>query len=239
MAFIVSSTLSGLYIAAYTIEAFPALLLVLAAAVVVSVLPLPDLRPQSKPQRKLAFLELFKLPGFIAVVVVGALVQASHGALYAIGTLHWLNTGISESVIGLLWAQGVVAEVMLFAFGFWLMRKMGVRGLLWLAVVGGSIRWIVMGFPIDIAGLFGLQMLHAFTFAATHLAMTQYITHKVPDQLTASAQTFYDALAMGAFMGVTMTLAGIFYNVMEGQVFWLMALLSIAAGLVLGRSNSN
>jgi len=87
--------------------------------------------------------------------------------------------------------------------------------------------------------LFGLQMLHAFTFAATHLAMTQYITHKVPDQLTASAQTFYDALAMGAFMGVTMTLAGIFYNVMEGQVFWLMALLSIAAGLVLGRSNSN
>ena len=239
VAFIVSSTLSGLYIAAYTIEAFPALLLVLAAAVVVSVLPLPDLRPQSKPQRKLAFLELFKLPGFIAVVVVGALVQASHGALYAIGTLHWLNTGISESVIGLLWAQGVVAEVMLFAFGFWLMRKMGVRGLLWLAVVGGSIRWIVMGFPIDIAGLFGLQMLHAFTFAATHLAMTQYITHKVPDQLTASAQTFYDALAMGAFMGVTMTLAGIFYNVMEGQVFWLMALLSIAAGLVLGRSNSN
>ncbi len=239
VAFIVSSTLSGLYIAAYTIEAFPALLLVLAAAVVVSVLPLPDLRPQSKPQRKLAFLELFKLPGFIAVVVVGALVQASHGALYAIGTLHWLNTGISESVIGLLWAQGVVAEVMLFAFGFWLMRKMGVRGLLWLAVVGGSIRWIVMGFPIDIAGMFGLQMLHAFTFAATHLAMTQYITHKVPDQLTASAQTFYDALAMGAFMGVTMTLAGIFYNVMEGQVFWLMALLSIAAGLVLGRSNSN
>ncbi len=239
VAFIVSSTLSGLYIAAYTIEAFPALLLVLAAAVVVSVLPLPDLRPQSKPQRKLAFLELFKLPGFIAVVVVGALVQASHGALYAIGTLHWLNTGISESVIGLLWAQGVVAEVMLFAFGFWLMRKMGVRGLLWLAVVGGSIRWIVMGFPITFAGLFGLQMLHAFTFAATHLAMTQYITHKVPDQLTASAQTFYDALAMGAFMGVTMTLAGIFYNVMEGQVFWLMALLSIAAGLVLGRSNSN
>jgi len=239
VAFIVSSTLSGLYIAAYTIEAFPTLLLVLAAAVVVSVLPLPDLRPQSKPQRKLAFLELFKLPGFMPVVLAGALLQASHGALYAIGTLHWLNTGISESVIGLLWAQGVLAEVVLFAFGFWLMKKMGVRGLLWLAIVGGSIRWVVMGFPIDITSLFGLQMLHAFTFAATHLAMTQYITHKVPDQLTASAQTFYDALAMGAFMGVTMTLAGSFYNILEGHVYWLMALLSITAGLVLSRSSTN
>jgi len=239
VAFIVSSTLSGLYIAAYTIEAFPALLLVLAAVVVVSVLPLPDLRSQSKPQRKLAFLELFKLPGFMPVVVAGALLQASHGAVYAIGTLHWLNMGISESVIGLLWAQGVVAEVVLFAFGLWLMRTMGVRGLLWLAVVGGSIRWIVMALPIDIGWLFVLQMLHAFTFAATHLAMTQFISQKVPDQLTASAQTFYDALAMGAFMGVTMTLAGSFYGILEGHVYWLMALLSITAGLVLSRSNSH
>jgi PPP family 3-phenylpropionic acid transporter len=116
---------------------------------------------------------------------------------------------------------------------------MGVQGLLWLAVVGGSIRWVVMVFPIDIDWLFGLQMLHAFTFAATHLAMTQFISHKVPDQLTASAQTFYDALAMGAFMGVTMTLAGSLYGIMEGYVYWLMALLSITAGLVLSRCNSN
>jgi PPP family 3-phenylpropionic acid transporter len=238
VAFIVSSTLSGLYLAAYTIDAFPQLLLVLAAAVVVFVLPLPDLRPQTKAQRKLVFLELFKLPGFIAVVSVGALLQASHGALYAIGTIHWINSGISESVVGLLWAQGVVAEVVLFAFGLLLVRKIGVTGLLWVAVVGGVVRWLAFGFAIDVAWLFGLQMLHACTFAATHLAMTQYITNKVPDQLTASAQTFYDALAMGALMGISMALAGWFYGHISGQVFWAMALLSAVAGVILSRSST-
>lgn len=238
VAFIASSTLSGLYLAAYSINAYPLLLVVLAAIVVVLVLPLPDIRPHSKAGRKLAFLELFKLPGFFAVVAVGALLQASHGALYAIGTLHWINAGISESIIGLLWAQGVAAEVVLFAFGVWLVSNIGVKGLLWMAVIGGTVRWLTLGWSSDISLLFSVQTLHACTFAATHLAMTQYITQKVPDQLTASAQTLYDALAMGAFMGMTMTLAGSMYADIGGQVFWAMAFLSIAAGLVLSRNAS-
>ena len=65
--------------------------------------------------------------------------------------------------------------------------------------------------------------------------MSLYITQKVPDQLTASAQTLYDALALGALMGISMTLAGAFYGYMSGQVFWVMALISISAGLVLKR----
>jgi PPP family 3-phenylpropionic acid transporter len=235
VAFIASSTLSGLYIAAYSIDAYPQLLLVLAAIVIVFALSLPDIRPQSKASRKLAFLELFKLPGFIAVVAVGSLIQASHGALYTIGTLHWIEAGISESIIGLLWAQGVAAEVILFAIGMWLLSKVGVKGLLWMAVIAGVVRWLTLGWSSNISLLFTVQILHAFTFAATHLAITQYITQKVPDELTASAQTFYDALALGALMGMSMTLVGGLYEHVNGQVFWVMAFLSLCAGLVLKR----
>ena len=235
VAFIASSTCSGLYLAAYSIEAYPQLLLVLAAIVIVFSLSLPDIRSQTKTSRKLAFLELFKLPGFAAVVIVGALLQASHGALYAIGTLYWLDAGISESIIGLLWAQGVAAEVVLFAVGMWVLTRIGVKGLLWVAVIGGTARWVLLGWSTDVGLLFTVQILHACTFAATHLAMTQYITQKVPDQLTASAQTLYDALALGAFMGLSMTLAGGLYGYINGQVFWVMALISISAGLVLKR----
>lgn len=239
IAFIASSTLSGLYITAFSIDAYPQLLLVLAAIVIVFSLALPDIRPQSKTNRKLAFIELFKLPGFVAVVFVGSLLQASHGALYAIGTLHWIKMGISESVVGLLWAQGVAAEVVLFAIGMWLLSKVGVKGLLWMAVIAGVVRWLTLGYSSDIALLFAIQLLHAFTFAATHLAMTQYITQTVPDQLTASAQTLYDALALGAFMGISMTLAGGLYEDIGGQVFWAMAFISLCAGVVLKRYASS
>jgi PPP family 3-phenylpropionic acid transporter len=235
VAFIISSTLSGLYITAFTIEAYPQLLLVLAAIVIVFSLSLPDIRPQAKTNRKLAFIELFKLPGFVVIVAAGSLLQASHGALYTIGTLHWIKAGISESVIGLLWAQGVAAEVVLFAIGMWLILKVGVKGLLWMAVIAAVVRWLTLGFSTDVAVLFIVQLLHAFTFAATHLAINQYITQKVPDQLTASAQTLYDSLALGAFMGISMTIAGSLYEHISGQVFWVMALISLFAGIVLRR----
>ncbi|MCO4837373.1 MAG: MFS transporter [Oceanospirillaceae bacterium] len=235
VAFIASSTLSGLYITAFTIEAYPQLLLVLAAIVIVFSFSLPDIRPQAKTSRKLAFIELFKLPGFVVVVAVGSLLQASHGALYTIGTLHWIKAGISESVIGLLWAQGVAAEVVLFAIGMWLIIKVGVKGLLWMAVIAGVLRWFTLGFSTDVVALFSVQTLHAFTFAATHLAINQYITQKVPDQLTASAQTLYDSLALGVFMGISMTMVGGLYELISGQVFWMMALISIFAGAVLRR----
>ena len=230
VAFIISSTLSGLYIAAFTIEAYPRLLLVLAALVIVFALALPDIRPQTKTTRKLAFIELFKLPGFMVIVALGSLLQASHGALYSIGTLHWLNAGISESIVGFLWAHGVAAEVMLFAIGMWLIRKIGIKGLLWLAVIAGTLRWVTLGLSTHVGVLFSVQTFHAFTFAATHLAINQYITLKVPDQLTASAQTLYDSLALGAFMGFTITLAGSFYADIGSQVLWVMALISATAG---------
>lgn len=57
---------------------------------------------------------------------------------------------------------------------------------------------------------------------------------KVPDQLTASAQTLYDSLALGAFMGISMTIAGSLYEHISGQVFWVMALISLLQALCLG-----
>jgi len=116
-----------------------------------------------------------------------------------------------------------------------MLRKVGIQGLLWMAVIAGVVRWLALGWSTDIGLLFTVQILHAFTFAATHLAITQYITQKVPDQLTASAQTFYDALALGALMGMSMTLVGGLYEHINGQVFWAMAFLSLCAGLVLKR----
>jgi PPP family 3-phenylpropionic acid transporter len=104
-----------------------------------------------------------------------------------------------------------------------------------MAVIGGATRWLALGWSSDISLLFTVQILHACSFAATHLAMTQYITQKVPDQLTASAQALYDAIAMGALMGISMTLAGGLYAHIGGKAFWAMAVLSICSGVVLKR----
>ena len=55
------------------------------------------------------------IAGFVLFIVAAGLIQSSHAVLYGFGTLHWLAAGYDKDTIGLLWAVGVVAEVMLFA----------------------------------------------------------------------------------------------------------------------------
>ena len=52
---------------------------------------------------------------FVTVVVGASLIQASHAVMYGFVTLQWSAKGLDGTAIGLLWAIGVVAEILLFA----------------------------------------------------------------------------------------------------------------------------
>ncbi|MGE5203436.1 MAG: MFS transporter, partial [Acidobacteriota bacterium] len=49
-------------------------------------------------------------------LATAALIQASHVVYYGYSSLHWKSLGYDTAVIGGLWAEGVVAEIVLF---FW------------------------------------------------------------------------------------------------------------------------
>ena len=71
--------------------------------------------------------------------------------------------------------------------------------------------------------LAAVQLLHAATFAATHLAAMHYITRTTPPRLAASMQSLYSALSGGLVMGGTMLLAGSLYESGPGLPFLAMA----------------
>ena len=60
------------------------------------------------------FLKQLFSPGVLAFYACVALMQMSHGPYYTFLTLHLEDLGYSRGVIGLLWALGVVAEVLMF-----------------------------------------------------------------------------------------------------------------------------
>ena len=58
--------------------------------------------------------------------VVGAsALQASHQIYYGFGTLYWCSLGFSEATIGMLWAEGTVAGILLFWHGQRLLARFG------------------------------------------------------------------------------------------------------------------
>lgn len=193
---------------------------------------LPSVRTEPATRSFSSAACLFRQPAFLAFVAATAITQSSHAVLYGFATLHWRDAGIDERTIGLLWAEGVIAEVLLFAVAGRYLARLGPAAMLTIAATAGLVRWTTIGLTTDLAYLFPVQILHAFTFGATHLAMIRFMSKAIPERMAATAQSLYDSLAMGVVFGGLMVGAGFLYDSYAGGAFLFMAGCS-AAGLAL------
>lgn len=245
VAFILVSILGGYYLEGRSNDAVIHILLFSAAIMVVSAFAVPNLREEPRKKQKIALFELLKVPAFVVFVLTAAALQASHAALYGFATLHWIEAGLDKTLIGLLWAEGVVAEIVLLAFSTFLLRHLGVPGLYLLAGIAGIIRWTILGSTAYVPVLVITQGLHAFTFAGTLIASIGYISQTVPKDQSATAQGLYDGLAMGFLFGIAMAIAGWAYADHGAHVFYIMVVFSAlgcVGALVLravGQTNRN
>ena len=213
-------------------DAGPAIVLWSIAAAVACILGacilLPEGRSSARPAAGADFRRLAGAPEFLAFVAAAGLIQASHAVYYGFATLHWRAAGHGELVIGLLWAEGVVAEVVLFACAGALLRRLGPMRLLLLAGALTVARWALSALSTELAVLVPAQALHAASFGAAHLAAMHYLRDHTPPELHASAQGFYAAVGTALPFGLLTPLAGWLYAIAGGDAFWAMAALALA-----------
>ena len=179
-------------------------------------------------------------PPFLLFLAVAATIQSSHAMMFAFGTLNWQHLGFPSSTIGLLWATGVLAEVVMFAFASAIVRRLGIARLFWLAGSVAILRWTAMAFSPPLALVFPLQALHGITFGAAHLAAIAYMTDEVQPNLTATAQGLYGAVVGGVALGAVTAVCGPVYTAWQGQGFLAMALVAgvgLLGSLLLSRRN--
>ncbi|HEY2873764.1 MAG TPA: MFS transporter, partial [Reyranella sp.] len=157
--------------------------------------------------------------------------QSSHAVLYSFGTLTWRSAGLSDITISLLWGESVAVEILMMMGSGWLMKRVGVTGLIGLGLGAGMIRWTGMAFTTALPALVFLQALHAFTFAACHLGAMAFIQRALPSNGTALGQSIYYALGTGATQAVIYQFAGLLYARYGQHAFLGMTAIS-AIGLV-------
>ena len=200
---------------------------------------LPDTRPPPARRHQAPVVALLRNRGFLVFLAVAGLIQGSHAVYYGFATLHWRAAGISEGIIGALWAEGVVAEIVLFYFSARIVALFGPVRLMAIAAVGGVLRWTVLGATTSLPALFAVQTLHALTFAAAHLAAMHFLTRAVPSEYSATAQGLYAGIGTGMAIGLTMILGGWIYGIAGGQAFYAMTamvILGLALTPSLGRA---
>ena len=172
---------------------------------------------------------LLKLSPFRAVVAVSALVYGSHALYDAFAVIRWSDAGLGTSVISVLWAEAVAAEVIVFFLvGPALLKRLGVRGAAVLAVGAGIVRWSLMGLASSVLLLAFLQPLHGLTFALLHLACMRVLANVVPSGIAATAQAVY-AFGSGLVTAALTWASGTLYVAYGGRAFlWMAALCAIA-----------
>lgn len=174
-------------------------------------------------------LELLRQPAFVSLLVATGTVQAAHATYYTFGTLHWLEQGISPLSAGGLWAVGVVAEIVLFARGRAVVARFGAVPLLLGASLIAMLRWTAMAMDPPFGVLVGLQILHAATFGAAHLAAIHLVHAMVPEELQGTGQALHASVGMGLAMGGAVVVSGWLYGAYGGGAYFGMAALAAVA----------
>ena len=192
------------------------------------------LKPLDAPRAAQASLSrasgLLRQPMFLVIIGASALIQASHAAYYAFASITWQNAGLGGLTIAALWSLGVIAEIVIFAVSprFTLPPTL----LVIIGAISGVIRWTITAQEPRIEILAVVQLMHGLTFGITQVGTVALMVRSVPHHALASAQGYFVA-SFGALISLTTVLSGLIYARAGEGVYYAMAAMALAGGLVM------
>ncbi|MFZ5655170.1 MAG: MFS transporter [Pseudomonadota bacterium] len=212
------------------IELFPAVGLALLAAILGSSLLIPRPRDGGGGQLRQPLHRAVRQPAVLSFLLGGVLLQAAHGAYYSFFSLYLQDLGYGRGAIGLFWAVGVVAEVLIFAVMHRVLLRFGVRALLLASLALAALRWWLIGHCSQWAVVLVMaQTLHAFSFGTYHAAGIETVRRLFERSGQAGGQALYGAVSFGLGGALGSGLAGHLWSRGPTLVFDVAAALSLVA----------
>lgn len=210
--FLVTVFLAGSWFELFGMGHFPLVTVLSLSLVLVCVWQLPDLREE--PHTHSAATQAVSMGTVLRQVQVRWFLVSvffhvlSHIGVYVFLSLYLDSLGYSKTMIGVLWAVSVLAEIVWFYFqARWLPALSLVRWLL----VCSALMVLRTGMTATLGAwlpvLVLAQLIHAVTFAAHHTVCIALISQYFPGRLRGRGQALYTVVAYG-FPGVIGALAG-------------------------------
>lgn len=235
--FILAVTMLGFIFEAVGIGALPAILLTLMVGIWLMSLLVPE-RESAVVSSHLHLRDVLRRPEVIALLVVCFLMQASHGPYYTFYSIYLEDHGYSRTLIGWLWALGVIAEVLVFMFMHRLVPRFGLRNIFLASLLCAALRWALIGLYVDsLPIMIFAQTLHAASFGIYHAVSIQLIHQYFTGRNQGRGQALYSSLSFGAGGAVGSLYSGYMWSSAGPfATYFLAAIIAVAAFLVAWRS---
>ena len=211
------------------LDVYPVAVMAVMVGIVISSIWVPDAVPEQRPELdgQGGFLQQLCRPGVLAFFVSVGLMQVSHGPYYTFFSIHLEALGYGRSTIGMLWALGVVAEILLFLVMAALLARFSLRQVLLASFALAAIRWLLLGTLADHLGvLLVAQLMHAATFGSFHAAAIHFVQRSFGHRQQGQGQALYATLA-----GIGGALGALYsgYSWASLGPLWTFAIASLAA----------
>ena len=203
--FIVAVTGLGVCFETYGIVWLPVIVFIFYACIwgcARSTPPLPIDEHQdelaSTEGKKSSFLEIIFTRKVIVFLIVSFLLQLAFGTYYTYYSLYLTRFDYKTGTIGYLWSIGVIAEILLFLVMHRLVNRFGFYFLMMFSLLSTALRWMLVAvFPEFLWLQVVIQLIHAFSFGATHALAMRFIQNVFSKGFEAQGQSLYVSLCYG------------------------------------------
>ena len=210
--FILSVSILGILFETISIEAMPIALIITMTGIWLMSLTVPESAAQHLKSDHQPLTHLLKQPSVLAFFAICFLTLLSHGPYYTFYTIYLEQHGYGRTLIGQLWALGVIAEIIVFLLMHRWLPRYGIRVVLIISLILSTLRWLLIGFfPDSLALLFFAKILHAASFGSFHAVAITWVHQHFTGKNQARGQALYSSIGFGAGGVLGSLLSGYFW----------------------------
>jgi PPP family 3-phenylpropionic acid transporter len=138
-------------------------------------------------------------PRVLALFGACFLMAVAHGPYYTFFSIYLVEHGYAKSVVGGLWALGVICEIGVFFLMPGLVKRFGFTRILLISFAAAVLRFLLIGWTVDVVMLLLFaQVLHALTFGSYHAASVGLVHQFFQGRHLSRGQALFGSITYGA-----------------------------------------
>lgn len=177
----------------------PYALLISTAGIWLVSLSVPESASRHLSLKQVPLKTVLKQPSVIAFLAICFLMLLAHGPYYTFYSIYLEMHGYGRSLIGVLWALGVVAEIGVFLLMHRWLPRFGIRLVLLASCLLSALRWALIAlFPDNLPMLVAAQSLHAASYGMFHASAIAWVHEHFTGRNQGRGQALYSSVSFGA-----------------------------------------
>lgn len=134
----------------------------------------------------------------LALLAACFMMSAAHGVYYTFYSIYLVDHGYNKTNVGLLWALGVIAEILIFLWMPKLTKRFGLKNILLVSLLIAFVRFNLIGWAVDWWWIvIFAQVLHAATFGSYHASAVALTHQHFKGRHQSKGQGLYTSVSYG------------------------------------------